>query len=241
MTFNPKDHLISLKGKDYLETKWRIAWFRDDHPQGQLLTEIVSVDPILIMKAYVQDSEGRVLATGHGTAQAKQGAVWAGREIEKAETAAIGRALGNAGYGTQFTDDDETDNLADSPISKASPPPPSANRQQTAETLGSGSQERRAPYAPKNGQQPQQSAPAEKWVYDYQKLMAHGDVQRAITVGQHRANTISWLLQQGAFNGTRDLNDAAYRITAYHAFREAGKSQDEALATMLEAAGGFDF
>jgi hypothetical protein len=100
-SFDPTKHLIQLKGKWYLETKYRIQWFREDHPRGCISTEIVSYDPALI-KATVYSGEGEVLATAHAGAVDKGNAVWSGKSFEKAETAAIGRALGHAGYGTQF-------------------------------------------------------------------------------------------------------------------------------------------
>ena len=104
--FDPKKHLIQLKGKWYLETKYRIQWFREDHPRGCISTEIVSYDPMMV-KATVYDGEGAVLATAHATAVDKGNAVWSGRGLEKSETAAIGRALAHAGYGTQFAGVDE--------------------------------------------------------------------------------------------------------------------------------------
>lgn len=123
--FDPKKYLISMKGRDYLEVKWRIVWFRADHPRGGIMTDTVSLDP-LVIKATITDDTGRILATGHGTANAGgKATVWSGREVEKAETAAIGRALASCGYGTQFTDDfNEGDNLADSPIERSAPPQP---------------------------------------------------------------------------------------------------------------------
>ena len=115
--FDPRKHLTDLRGRDYLEVKWRIAWFRSEHPAGRIDTNVTSYDP-LIVKAVIFTAD-EVLATGHGSADAAgRKVVWTGREIEKAETAAIGRALAHAGYGTQFTGDDEGEHLADSPVEK---------------------------------------------------------------------------------------------------------------------------
>lgn len=129
MAFNPKDHLINLRGKDYLEVKHRLEWFRDVHPAGSIVTEMLSVDP-LVFKSTVIDADGRILATGHGSANAGgKSVVWSGREVEKAETAAQGRALAAAGFGTQFTDDfndAENDHLADSPQERKVAPPAEA-------------------------------------------------------------------------------------------------------------------
>lgn len=117
MSFDPKAHMSQLSGKDYLEVKWRLVWFRDEHPSGAIRTEVVSMTPLLV-KATVLDENGRFLSDGHASAKlpASGKAVWSGREFEKAETAAIGRALAHAGYGTQFDADDEADYLADSPV-----------------------------------------------------------------------------------------------------------------------------
>lgn len=115
MAFNPKDHITKLKGKDYLEVKWRQVWFRTDHPLGNIETEMLQCEPP-VFKATIYTADGQRLGTGHGSATASGNKVWSGREIEKAETAAIGRALANAGYGTQFTAEEEGDNLADAPV-----------------------------------------------------------------------------------------------------------------------------
>ena len=125
MTFNPQQHLIDLRGKQYLEVAWRLVWFRDAHPNGSIITTMLSTEPLVMRCEVVVD--GVVIATGHGSADSQgRKVVWSGREIEKAETAAIGRALAAAGFGTQFSgeyDDAADDHLADSPR-------PPQNRQQ---------------------------------------------------------------------------------------------------------------
>ena len=114
--FNPKDYIMNMRGKDYLEVKWRIVWFREEHPKGCISTEIAMTDPVVI-KASILNEEGMLLATGFGTPKTQ--GVAKGRPFEGAETAAIGRALALAGYGTQFTGEEEGEHLADSPTDRA--------------------------------------------------------------------------------------------------------------------------
>lgn len=104
-----------LKGKDYLEVKYRIVWMREEHADWGVETELqVAADgKSSIAKAWIKDASGRILAMGHKTESVGGFADHA----EKAETGAIGRALALCGYGTQFTDDlDEGERLADSPV-----------------------------------------------------------------------------------------------------------------------------
>ena len=128
--FNPEKYLISMgRNKDgtprmYLQTAHRILWFRTENPLGRITTDLVQVDPYPVMRATVSTADGMILATAYGSAQPKAGSVYAGREIEKAETAAVGRALGMAGYGTQFDGDSDDDNLAGSPMERPSTPEP---------------------------------------------------------------------------------------------------------------------
>jgi hypothetical protein len=101
MSFNPNDHLISLKGKSYLEVKWRLVWFRNENPDWAITTSIVTFDmenKYAICKAQISDQHGRVVAEGTKMEDARGFADF----LEKAETGAIGRALGILGYGTQF-------------------------------------------------------------------------------------------------------------------------------------------
>jgi hypothetical protein len=130
--FEAKKHLIDLRGKEYLEVKWRIVWFRENNPKGCISTELENADPV-IMKASVIDAEGNLLGTGYGTPKT-QGAA-KNRPFEGAETAAIGRALAVAGYGTQFTGEDEGEHLADAPIEKPATQPEYTPRPFSPETL----------------------------------------------------------------------------------------------------------
>lgn len=115
MSFNPQEKLMNMRGKDYLEVKYRIVWFREDYPKGSIQTDIVMDAPVVI-RASVFDEDGNLLAHGMGTP--KQQGVAKTRPFEGAETAAIGRALAHAGYGTQFTGEDEGEHLADSPVER---------------------------------------------------------------------------------------------------------------------------
>lgn len=136
MTFNPEPYLIELKGKKYLQTAHRVLWMRHEKPEWSITTELLQVGESLAVRAVVADETGRVSATGLAGVRSGERQVWAGREIEKAEkaeTAAIGRALAHAGFGTQFAldaTDDETDNLADSPMTPPAAKPPPAAKQQ---------------------------------------------------------------------------------------------------------------
>ena len=94
--FDPNQHISKVKGRDYLEVKWRIAWMRNEHPQAVLETDLMSHDDTrAIVRARVTLPEGGS-ATGWGSEIATASDAY----IEKAETKAIGRALTALGYGT---------------------------------------------------------------------------------------------------------------------------------------------
>ena len=121
--FNPAEHLMDLKGKQYLQVMWRIRWFRDEHPDYAINAELLSFDAEnqhAVFKATISDNNGFPLSTGHGSESAKDFRDF----IEKAETKSLGRALAMLGYGTQFAPDiDEGDRIVDSPVPPKKPLP----------------------------------------------------------------------------------------------------------------------
>lgn len=107
--------LLNLRGREYLEVKYRLVWFREEHPDWAIETELLSVtEDSAYARAVIKDEHGRVIATSHKF-ETKRGFP---DFIEKAETGSIGRALALIGYGTQFCADelDEGDRIVDSPV-----------------------------------------------------------------------------------------------------------------------------
>lgn len=103
MAFNPQRHIRKIQGKDTLDAKWKVRWFRDIHPHGRIETDVFTVGDMIAVKAIVMDAESHFLASGMATVRDanQKEATWAGRIIEKAETAAIARALAHAGFSVE--------------------------------------------------------------------------------------------------------------------------------------------
>ena len=115
--FNPNEHMMNLKGKDYLQVMWRLVWFREDHPDWCIEPTPLEFDAEhAIFKATIYDENGVAKCTGHGSESKRD----FGDYFEKAETKAVGRALAMLGYGTQFTalELDEGERIVDSPVAR---------------------------------------------------------------------------------------------------------------------------
>jgi hypothetical protein len=102
--FDPTPFIRQLRGRsggaDYLDVKWCLLWLRKEHPDAEIVTELVQHDPqMAIFKATVTVPTGGK-ATGYGSETASDFPDF----IEKAETKAIGRALNALGYGAKFGD-----------------------------------------------------------------------------------------------------------------------------------------
>ena len=112
--FNPNEHLMNLKGKSYLEVKWRLVWFREVAPMWCIDTKLEQLtDTHAVFSAKIYDENGVQKSAGYGSESVKDFRDF----IEKAETKAVGRALAMLGYGTQFAPEmDEGERIVDSPV-----------------------------------------------------------------------------------------------------------------------------
>jgi hypothetical protein len=117
--------LSDIKGKDYLNVAYRIVWFREEKPTWSIKTEMIhSSEQSCLFRAEIYDGSTLV-----STAHKREHKTHFADFEEKAETGAIGRALANCGYGTQFAPElHEGDRIVDSPVEskKEHKPSPSA-------------------------------------------------------------------------------------------------------------------
>jgi len=117
-SFDPSRYLTKVKGNDYLEAKWRIAWFRDVYPAGTISTELLRMEGSwAVVRAEVRaiDADGTFHGSATGMAMDDAGKFEA--FLEKCETAAVARALAMLGFGTQFAMElDDSGRIADAPV-----------------------------------------------------------------------------------------------------------------------------
>tara|TARA_R100000808_G_C2119913_1_gene131453 strand:- start:472 stop:993 length:522 start_codon:yes stop_codon:yes gene_type:complete len=91
---------INIHGKEYVEVKERIKYFREAYDHWSLITEFIELsENKCVMMAKVLNEEGRVIADG--IAEETKGSSTVNRTsfIENCQTSAWGRALGNLGIG----------------------------------------------------------------------------------------------------------------------------------------------
>ncbi len=163
--FDPSPYIRQLRGRgggsDYLDVKWRLLWLRKEHPDAEIITELVQHDPqMAIFKATVTLPSGGK-ATGYGSETASDFPDF----IEKAETKAIGRALNALGYGAQFSERSEDPattqggGRASGPPSPPTRPVPLPRREPSAEQRPAPKVEAQPPLNPINAPSPATSDP----------------------------------------------------------------------------------
>lgn len=89
-----------IKGRDYAQVPERVKAFRMVHPEGRIITEIVSFEgKRIVMRATVMTKEGYILATGTAFEDQDSSFINKTSFVENCETSAVGRALGLCGFG----------------------------------------------------------------------------------------------------------------------------------------------
>lgn len=97
---NASIRTTDIKGKQYAEVNQRINAFRQLHPEGGIVTELLSNDNgVCVIKATVVSAEGKVLGTGMAYEKESSSFINKTSYIENCETSAVGRALGMCGIG----------------------------------------------------------------------------------------------------------------------------------------------
>lgn len=93
----------------YLDVKYRKLWFRLKHPNGKIKKSIIKLtEQLAIVEAKIyldkNDPEENYVASALAQRFFQQDDRFGNRYVELAETASVGRALADAGFGIQFCD-----------------------------------------------------------------------------------------------------------------------------------------
>ena len=90
---------IKIQGKEYITVNERIKEFRKQHPNGQILNQVMANADGQVMFQCKIIVDGVLVATAH--AYEKEGSSFINKTsyIENCETSAVGRALGLFGIG----------------------------------------------------------------------------------------------------------------------------------------------
>lgn len=99
-------------GKYYLDVAFRKLWFRLKYPEGKIVKKILKLtDQVAIVEARIylhrNDSEENFIANALAQKYRTEDGQFGNKFVELAETAAVGRALSDAGFGLQFADKEE--------------------------------------------------------------------------------------------------------------------------------------
>lgn len=110
--FNPQTyarHITDSDGNDtlYLDVQYRKLWFRLANPNGKVVKKIHKYDnntAVVEARVYLDrnDPEDAFISNAFAQRAFDPSNDFSSRYLESAETAAVGRALADAGYGLQF-------------------------------------------------------------------------------------------------------------------------------------------
>ena len=126
--FDPSAFLRRLTGENgeeqfYLDVKYRKLWFRLMHPEGKITKRIIKLEnefAIIESRIYLNrnDAEDTYISCAFAQRWRKEDDAYGLKYVETAETAAVGRALADAGFGIQFSEpgEEQDRSLVDAPV-----------------------------------------------------------------------------------------------------------------------------
>ena len=96
---------VNIKGKEYVEVKTRVQWFRKNIENGCIKTDHVFFDGETIMCQTEILIDGKLVATGMAHEEKNASAINKTSFVEICETSSVGRALGMYGIGIESSVD----------------------------------------------------------------------------------------------------------------------------------------
>lgn len=129
--FDPRKYMRLIgkegqPGKLYLDVAYRKLWFRLCFPEGKIVKKLIKLtDNVAIVEARVylnrNDAEDNFISNALAQKYQSADEQFGNKYVELAETAAVGRALSDAGFGLQFADKEEDFDLevTEAPIDEA--------------------------------------------------------------------------------------------------------------------------
>lgn len=114
--FDPRKYMRIIQEEGgkvtyYLDVAFRKLWFRLKYPEGKVVKKILKLtDQVAIVEAKVylnrSDAEDNFVSNAFAQKFFSSEDTFGSKYVELAETAAVGRALTDAGFGLQFSDRD---------------------------------------------------------------------------------------------------------------------------------------
>ena len=125
--FQPQDFLVNLAPEGstapqwYMPVQYRMLWFRLKYPNGVIRKKILKLDEKLVIveaKVYGDKADGAedYLASAWAQRCFDPTTTYGMRHVECAETSAEGRALGKAGFGSQYSEADPDEPKEPAPV-----------------------------------------------------------------------------------------------------------------------------
>ena len=127
--FDPAAFLRKLQSEAgeeqlYLDVKYRKLWFRLKYPLGKIAKRIIKLEndyAIIESRIYLDrnDPEDNYISCAMAQRWRTEDDAYGKKYVETAETAAVGRALADAGFGIQFSEpgEERDPNPVDAPVS----------------------------------------------------------------------------------------------------------------------------